>query len=240
MCHFLLPKINMQFPVLVMLVAVLTATLSGKEGRRASLEGLAREVAIYDDDAGHIWNRVHATFFLREDLPGTELLPDALDPPFWYHTSYLLAQPSHNEAVHVLDEFLQKHAENLIHDPVKRAMLQRDLWAVFDWSAGRASGYETERRELQARLAEVLRRFTATPDDCWFCLWEGYDLQGTPLTTPGGPSVPRPDPLPSAVRNGPRVRLPHRDYLLYSGTVEDVVAPVPSVNPSFSQTGYSR
>lgn len=87
-------------------------------------------------------------------------------------------------------------------------------------------------------LAEVLRRFTATPDECWFCLWEGYDLRGTPLTAPGEPSVPWPDPLPSAVRNGPRVRLPNRDYLLYGGSVEDVVAPVPAPlgRPAFSQT----
>jgi hypothetical protein len=86
-------------------------------------------------------------------------------------------------------------------------------------------------------LAELLRRFTTTPDECWFCLWDGYDLQGVPLTAPGEPSVPRPDPLPLAVRNGPRVRLPNRDYLLYSGSVEDAVAPVPV---PFSDTAFSH
>jgi hypothetical protein len=40
-------------------------------------------------------------------------------------------------------------------------------------------------------LAEGLRRFTATPVECWFCLWEGYDLQGTPLWTNYGPTALR-------------------------------------------------
>jgi hypothetical protein len=35
---------------------------------------------------------------------------------------------------------------------------------------------------------------------------------------------PRTDPLPAAVRDGPRVSLPNREYLLYRGPVEDVTA----------------
>src|ERR1022692_4703967 len=96
----------------------------------------AKAVAFYDPNPAHIWNRLHATFFIREDL---EPVPDALDPPLWYHTQCLLAEPSHQRAVRILDEFLQTHAENLIQDPVKRAVLQRDLWAVFDWSVERAA-----------------------------------------------------------------------------------------------------
>lgn len=159
----------------MLLVAVLSATLSGTEYSRPSSAGSTRAgsaraasapaVVIYDGDASHLWNRLHATFFVREDLPGTELLPEVLDPPFWYHTSYLLTQPSHKKALNDLDDFLRVHAENLIHDPLKRAILQRDLWSVFDWSTGRAPGYETERRELQARLAEVMRRLALTPEE---------------------------------------------------------------------------
>ena len=147
------------------MVGVFTATLSGIGGPRLSPARSTADVPIYDSSPGHIWNRVHAVLFVRDDLPGTELLSDALDPPFWYHTKYLLAQPSHRRALGVLDEFLQTHADNLIHDPVRRVMLQRDLWAVFDWSVERASGYETERRELQSRLAEALRRLALAPDE---------------------------------------------------------------------------
>jgi len=55
-------------------------------------------------------------------------------------------------------------------------------------------------------LAELLRAWTTTPDRCWFCLWDGYGW--------------------IAVRDGPRVRLPARDYLLYRGPVEAAVAAV--------------
>ncbi len=62
-------------------------------------------------------------------------------------------------------------------------------------------------------LAGILRDWTATPERCWFCVWEGWGtLQ---------------NPIPAAVRQGPRVRLPNRDYLLYAGPVEAVTAIAP-------------
>ena len=128
-------------------------------------------VAIYEPNPDHLWNRLHATFFVRDDLPDTKHLPDALDPPLWFHTPYLLSNPSHKYALQVLDEFLQTHAENLIRDPIKRVILQRDLWAVFDWAVERRServgdpAYEKEKRELQTRLAEVLRRIALKPKE---------------------------------------------------------------------------
>src|ERR1700678_1484196 len=154
----------MKFSVSGILLAIVVAALFGIRDPGFPSEISPGTVSIYDPDPGHIWNRLHATFFVREDLPETALLPDALDPPLWYHTTYLLPQPSHKKAMRALDEFLQTHAENLIHDPVKRAILQRDLWAVFDWSAGRAPGSEEEKRELQERLAETLRRLALTPE----------------------------------------------------------------------------
>jgi hypothetical protein len=55
-------------------------------------------------------------------------------------------------------------------------------------------------------LAELLRPWTMTPDRCWFCVWDGYGW--------------------IAAGDGPRVRLPARDYLLYRGPVEAAVANV--------------
>jgi hypothetical protein len=74
-------------------------------------------------------------------------------------------------------------------------------------------------------LAGIVRDWTQTPERCWFCVWDGYGWPGTPLTAPGEPSVPLPDPIPERVRRGPRVRLPNRDYLLYAGPAEAVLAP---------------
>jgi hypothetical protein len=75
-------------------------------------------------------------------------------------------------------------------------------------------------------LAAVLRAFTTTPDECWFCIWDGYGWQARrQLSSPGATPVILPDPVPAAVRRGPRVRLPGRDYLLYTGPVESITAP---------------
>jgi len=76
-------------------------------------------------------------------------------------------------------------------------------------------------------LAGLVREWTATPEQCWFCLWDGYGWGGTLLTPAGQPSVRLPDPVPEPVRQGPRVRLPQRDYLLYAGPAEAVLAAAP-------------
>ncbi|MHB1511130.1 MAG: hypothetical protein ACYCST_18075 [Acidimicrobiales bacterium] len=75
-------------------------------------------------------------------------------------------------------------------------------------------------------LAEDLRGFTATPEACFFGLWDGYGSLGVPATSQGSPPAdPLPDPIPPAVRRGPLVRLPNREYLLYTGPVEATTAP---------------
>jgi hypothetical protein len=53
------------------------------------------------------------------------------------------------------------------------------------------------------------------------------DGSATLLTPLGEPSVPVPDPIPAAVRRGPKVRLADDDYLLYAGPVEAVAALAP-------------
>jgi hypothetical protein len=74
-------------------------------------------------------------------------------------------------------------------------------------------------------LASLGREWTATPDRCWFCLWDGYGWTAVPLTAPGQSAQPLPDPIPAGVRSGARVRLPNREYLLYTGPAEEVTAP---------------
>jgi len=83
-------------------------------------------------------------------------------------------------------------------------------------------------------LAGIARGWTATPEDCWFCAWDGFGWEhdhasvtavftedGTP---PEFVEEPPWDPVPEPVRDGPRVRLPNREYLLYRGPAEAVVA----------------
>src|SRR5262249_41583080 len=76
---------------------------------------------------------------------------------------YLLTGESHTRGLACLDEFLQSKAYEKVTDARKRAVFQRDLWALFDWSA-RSTDHESSRRELQRRLAEVLRHLALTQE----------------------------------------------------------------------------
>lgn len=61
-----------------------------------------------------------------------------------------------------------------------------------------AVGGNLDDRTLAAVL-DVLGGHTATPDDACSCLWDGYGVE----------------------KPGPRVRLPHRDYLLFRGPLRE-------------------
>lgn len=127
-------------------------------------------VAIYDSNPAHLWNRLYATLLVREDRHGKRYGEDSLDPQLWRETEHLLSDPSHQLAMQMLDEFLRTPGDTLVHDPLKRVMLQRDLWAVFDWtlrqySANHRPQYDKQKQELQVRLAEVLRRLALSPDE---------------------------------------------------------------------------
>jgi hypothetical protein len=66
-------------------------------------------------------------------------------------------------------------------------------------------GAPSETDQLRMAL-EVLARRTTTPDDCYFCLWEGWGLEGI-----GAPASRR-----------SLVVVPHRAYLLFHGSVTDL------------------
>ncbi|WP_252189652.1 MULTISPECIES: hypothetical protein [unclassified Rhodococcus (in: high G+C Gram-positive bacteria)] len=59
----------------------------------------------------------------------------------------------------------------------------------------------TDNEQLGVVLAE-LARYTDTPDDCFFCIWDGW------------PSFTANDPTP-------KVSIPNRDYFLFHGTLGD-------------------
>jgi hypothetical protein len=119
--------------------------------------------AIFDSDPNHIWNRTHHCLFARHRADGAEFGADTLDPLLWQRTWYLLTGDSHARALACLDEFLRSHAERAVQDPLKRAIFQRDLWAAFDWAAA-GDDLPEQRRELETRLAEVMRRVAITPE----------------------------------------------------------------------------
>lgn len=70
-------------------------------------------------------------------------------------------------------------------------------------------------------LAEVLRDFTTTPEQCFFGLWAGYGFVGASFVREGSSLAAL---LSDAVRARPLVELPGREYLLYEGPVEAMTA----------------
>jgi len=125
----------------------------------------APSVTIYDPDPNHPWNRVHACLLVRRANDDSEYGADTLDPLLWRETKHLLTGDSHRRALECLDEFLKGHAEKSITDPLKRAVFQRDLWAVFDWAAFGGNHPSTQRRALLARLALAMHRVALTPEE---------------------------------------------------------------------------
>jgi hypothetical protein len=119
---------------------------------------------VYDPDPAHVWNRLQRSLYSRVARDGREFGRDELDPLLWDSTGHLLGGESNRQASELLDEFLDARAERLVKDPLKRAMLQRDLWAVFDWTVRRTDNKATpELRALQSRLARVIRSLSLSP-----------------------------------------------------------------------------
>lgn len=132
---------------------------------------------IYDNDAQHLWNRLHAALFVRRGPDGKSYGVDRLEPLLWPGTKHLIERDSRDRAVAVLDEFIEAQAHRLVDDPVKRAMLQRDLWLVFnwlqgehsvDWNAGpklNSAAVRESRKRLLSRVAAVIERLALSPDE---------------------------------------------------------------------------
>jgi hypothetical protein len=121
---------------------------------------------IYDSDTNHLWNRLNETLFERTASDGKHYGFGQMDILYWASTTNLLVGTSHQLALNVLDEFINTHGEKLIQDPLNKALLQRDLWALFDWTAeGRNWNHETERKKLLKRLAVAIQRLELTTNE---------------------------------------------------------------------------
>jgi hypothetical protein len=117
---------------------------------------------LYDPDPTHLWNRVHDTFHVRVAPDGSEYGLDTVNPLLWRETRNLITGDSHARALGLLDEFLASNGERLIRDPLKHAVFQNDLWAVFDWLVKTSDGDDRARMALEQRLARVIRRVALT------------------------------------------------------------------------------
>ena len=93
---------------------------------------------------------------------------DVVDPPLFPHPDSLLSDRYFTTAKAVLDEFLRDRGAERIQDPVKRAILQRDLWPLFDllprdgfWDDGsRVGGHRGQNPNQEYTEAETARKVT--------------------------------------------------------------------------------
>src|SRR5262249_21885367 len=118
--------------------------------------------ALYHRDHDHPWNRVHSALLIRVGPDGHTYGQDRLEPLLWGESKHLRGGSSADRAVAVLEEFVRGKGEALIDDPMKRAVLQRDLWLVFNWLGDNLD--DPARKRLGALLAKVIRRLALSPD----------------------------------------------------------------------------
>src|SRR5204863_2383183 len=98
--------------------------------------------------------------FVRVGPDGHEYGRDRLDPLLWSETVHFTEGQSRDRAVAVLEEFLSENGEKLVVEPLQRAVLQRDLWLIFNWLE-KDHGHEDRLARL---LASVIGRLDLTPE----------------------------------------------------------------------------
>jgi hypothetical protein len=127
--------------------------------------GLADEPAqsrsVYHADPEQLWNRLYEALLVRVGPDGRAYGQDRLEPLLWRASKHLLEERSNKKAIALLEEFLNNKGEKLIDDPLKRALLQRDLWLVFNWLEGTHDNFAEP--PLEAEVASAARERLRRP-----------------------------------------------------------------------------
>ncbi len=173
-------------------------------------------------------DRVEAAEWIRERLDSWEHFDAGSVIPRGFQSYLRVLHPAHDEGRSVrwaevatwsglpLHRLAQFHSVALPLDarPTPKPFTASPMEGSLDWD-------DTE------ALVRVLREHTSTPERCYFCVWDGWGWDtAVAFTLPGQANPKLPDPVPAAVRSGPRVRVPQRDYLLYEGPIEAALADV--------------
>lgn len=149
---------------------ILMTVVSGFASGGATAEDATS--TIYDPDPQHLWNRLHTALMVRVGPNGIAYGHDRLEPMLWPQTKHLLEPASHQRLIAVLQEFDESDGEDLIREPLKRALLQRDVWLVFNWVQNEHRSFANPRLDpdevreatdrLSHRLSNVIDRVALT------------------------------------------------------------------------------
>jgi hypothetical protein len=170
------PKILLIGGTCLLLSALLTVVYLRGESQAADPAAQAAATpyknTFFDPDPNHPWNQLYGLLFIRPAWNGKLYGLDELDPLYYQSTRYLLEQPLHHKALTIMDQFIQADSAHLIRDPLKRALLQHMLWALFDtWSnhfdpyQRDKSDFTAERRALQVRLVKIMKAVALTDNE---------------------------------------------------------------------------
>jgi hypothetical protein len=145
---------------------------------------------LFDADPQHLWNRLFAAITIRPSmLPSVQDGPpvarieggDRIEFFGWGGTTYWDEPANAARLEGLLEKFLAEGGEKLSTDPLKRALLQRDLWAMFDFlmnrHIARKGDSETRQRryELCGKLARAIQTL-ALPAETLAQLPDNYAL----------------------------------------------------------------
>lgn len=117
---------------------------------------------IFDADPQHLWNRIHATFFVRTGPDDKVYGVDHLEPPLWRDSKHLFQETTAKLVDDLLRELIRSHDDRCFRDPLKRAILQRDLWLVASW---RATFPDAKSSETLRLLAKAIGHLALTSDE---------------------------------------------------------------------------
>lgn len=148
-------------PSRTVIVMLLLVVMTG--GCAESPQRVAKPTGLYDSDPQHLWNRLHAAFFCRLGPDGKVYGEDRLEPLLWMHSKHLLQGDSFDAATAVLNEFDRQQGDLLVQSPLKRAILQRDLWLVANWLSHTPDS--EAKLQLQRSLGRVIRQLALTSDE---------------------------------------------------------------------------
>jgi hypothetical protein len=127
---------------------------------------------LFDADPQHLWNRLFAAVTIRSSLlPSVRGGPpvarieggDRIEFFGWGGTTYWDEPANVAQLERHLDQFLGQGGEKLSTDPLKRVLLQHDLWTLFDFlmvrQIARRGDLETRHRrnELCRKLARSIQ-----------------------------------------------------------------------------------
>jgi hypothetical protein len=126
--------------------------------------------APYDSDRHHPWNDLHRALFTWHPLAAGQKEEVDPDPRLWPQPKEFADHWTvSTELAGAIDRFDPK----LIQDPLKRALLQHDLWMFLDGLEGLpmsnthtyAMEGDKDRDALRQKLVPILRRLALTPEE---------------------------------------------------------------------------